>query len=380
MSQYIIRRVLLMIPTLLGVSLLITALLKLLPGDAVDVLVADNAVAGGSAAFKQIVDERMVAAGLDPVQAGFGDRIKFENDLLEPQLRRDGLDPAKATDAQKQAARNTIALNAYKEGIRRKLGVDKNVVEQWWSWTTSALRGDLGTSIFGNVSVSAELKRRIPASVELGALAMLVSLLVALPVGVLSAVRRDTFLDYSTRSFAIAMLALPSFFVATLVIAFASSLFGYSFPIFYKDLWVDPGANVQLVIAPAVILGFGLSGTLMRLTRAQMLEVLRQDYMRTARAKGLKEHTAIVRHAVRNAFIPVVTVIGLQAPVLIGGSLVLEQIFGIPGVARYLFESIAKRDFPPIIGVNMVVALTIIATNLVVDVAYAYLDPRIRFA
>ena len=369
-----------MIPTLIGVSLLITALLRLLPGDAVDILVTENAQGGGSQAFKEIVDRRLVASGIDPVQAGFGDRIKIENELIAAQLRREGIDFARATDAQKQAARNTIAFDTYKDKIRAELGLDKNYIEQWWDWATGIVRGDFGTSIIGSRPVGAELKRRIPASIELGVLALLTSMIVALPVGVVSAIRQDSAIDYGTRSFAIAMLALPTFFVATIVIALAARLFNYSFPIFYKDLWTDPAQNLKLVLVPALILGFSLSGTLMRLTRAQMLEVMRQDYMRTARAKGLRERVAVLRHGVRNAFIPVVTVIGLQIPVLIGGSLVLEQIFGIPGVARYLFESIIRRDFPPIIGVNIVVAITIVLANLVVDVMYAYLDPRIRFA
>lgn len=380
MTQYIIRRIILMIPTLIGVSLLITALLRLLPGDAVDILVTENSQGGGSQAFKEIVDQQLTRQGIDPVQANFNDRIKIENDLVAGQLTKEGLNPTTATDAQKQAARNTIAFDTYKNKIRAEMGLDKNYIEQWWSWATAAIRGDLGTSLIGSRSVSAELKRRIPASVELGTLALITSVLLALPVGVVSAVRQDSGLDYGIRSFSIAMLALPSFFVATIVIAFASRLFDYSFPIFYKDLWKDPAKNLQLVLVPALILGFSLSGQLMRLTRAQMLEVMRQDYMRTARAKGLRERVAILRHGVRNAFIPVVTVIGLQVPVLIGGSLVLEQIFGIPGVARYLFESIARRDFPPIIGINMVVALTIVVTNLIVDILYGYLDPRIRFA
>jgi peptide/nickel transport system permease protein len=260
------------------------------------------------------------------------------------------------------------------------MGLDKTYVEQWWSWATGMLRGDFGSSIVGGRPVAAELKRRIPASVELGVLALMTSIVVAIPIGVLSAVRQDSAIDYTTRSMAIAMLALPSFFVATIVIALAARLFNYSFPIFYKDIWEDPVENLKLVLVPALILGFSLSGQLMRLTRAQMLEVMRQDYMRTARAKGLRERAAIVHHAVRNAFIPVVTVIGLQIPVLIGGSLVLEQIFGIPGVSRYLFESIIRRDFPPIIGINIVVAATIVFANLVVDVLYGYLDPRIRFS
>lgn len=380
MTPYIARRLLLMIPTLIGVSLLITALLRLLPGDAVDILVTENSVGGGSQAFKEIVDQKLIASGVDPIQAGFGERIKIENELIEGQLKREGIDPAKATDAQKQAARNTVSFDTYKNKIRAALGLDRNYIEQWWSWATGIARGDFGTSIVGGRPVGAELKRRIPASIELGVLALITSAVVALPVGVLSAVKQDSAIDYATRSFAIAMLALPSFFVATIVIALTARLLNYSFPIFYKDLWKDPAENLKLVLVPALILGFSLSGTLMRLTRAQMLEVMRQDYMRTARAKGLRERVAIMRHGMRNAFIPVVTVIGLQVPVLIGGSLVLEQIFGIPGVARYLFESIIRRDFPPIIGINIVVAFTIVLANLVVDIMYAYLDPRIRFA
>jgi peptide/nickel transport system permease protein len=379
MTQYIIRRLLLMIPTLIGVSLLITALLRLLPGDAVDILVTENSVGGGNQAFKEIVDGRLTAAGIDPLQAGFGDRIAIENELIAAQLKREGVDFATATDAQKQSARNTIAFDSYKDTIRAKMGLDKNYIEQWWSWATGILRGDFGSSIVGGRPVADELKRRIPASIELGVLALMTSIVVALPIGIMSAVKQDSVTDYVTRSFAIAMLALPSFFVATIVIALAARIFHYSFPIFYVDFWKDPVQNLKLVLVPALILGFSLSGQLMRLTRAQMLEVMRQDYMRTARAKGLRERAAIMRHGMRNAFIPVITVIGLQIPVLIGGSLVLEQIFGIPGVARYLFESIIRRDFPPIIGINIVVAFVIVFANLVVDVLYAYLDPRIRY-
>src|SRR5262249_34870969 len=165
------------------------------------------------------VDQGMVAAGIDPVQAGFGDRIKFENELIGAQLKSEGIDFAKSTEAQRQAARNTIAFDTYKNKIRAQLGLNKNYFEQWWSWATGAIRGDFGTSIVGSRPVGAELKRRIPASVELGMLALVTSLLVALPIGVVSAIRQDSAIDYCTRSFAIAMLALPSFFVATLVIA-----------------------------------------------------------------------------------------------------------------------------------------------------------------
>lgn len=379
MGSYVFRRVLMMIPTVIGVSLLITALIRLLPGDAVDILVTENSVGGGSQAFKEIVNAELQKRGIDPANAGFGDAIKVENELIAAQLKKDGRDFATATDAQKQEARKDIAFGAYKDKIRREIGLDRSYFEQWFSWASKAVRGDFGTSLVGSRPVNAELRRRLPASIELGMLALLTSVVVALPIGVISAVKQDTFLDYGTRSFAIAMLALPSFFIATIVIALAAKLFKYSFPIFYKDPWVDLEQNLKLVLVPAIILGFSLSGQLMRLTRAQMLEVMRQDYIRTARAKGLRERATVIRHGVRNAFIPVVTVIGLQVPVLIGGSLVLEQIFGIPGVARYLFESIIRRDFPPIIAVNVVVCLAIVVANLVVDVMYAYLDPRIRY-
>jgi peptide/nickel transport system permease protein len=380
MAQYIVRRILLMVPTLIGVSLLVTGFTRLLPGDAIDILVSNSEVQGGSAAFKDLVDERLTKEGQDPARASFGDRIRIENEIVEAQLRRDGVNPATATDAQKQSARNTIALNAFKDTLRERIGLDKSYIEQWWHWTSNAVRGDLGVSLNGGRPIGGELKRRIPVSFELGILAMGVSLLIAIPTGIISAVRQDSWLDYVTRSSAISMLALPSFFLATIVIALASRYWNYSFPLFYKDIWVSPRTNLELVVVPAIILGIGLSGTLMRLTRAQMLEVLRQDYIRTARSKGLSGRMVVTRHATRNALVPIITVIGLQVPVLIGGSLVLEQIFGIPGVARYLFESIAVRDFPAIIGVNMAVALVIIVANLIVDLTYAIVDPRVTLA
>ncbi len=378
MAHYIARRVLLMIPTLLGVSLVVTALLRLLPADAVDILVAGGEVQGGGAAFKEIVDKQLTSDGKEPAKVSITDRARAENVVINAQMKRDGVDLEKATEGQRIAAKSTISLNAYKDAIRVRLGLDKNYFEQWWSWVSNAARGDLGVSLIGSRPVGDELKRRIPVSIELGILGMLISVGIALPLGVASAVKQDGAVDYGLRSTAIAMLAIPSFFLATIVIAVASRYWNYSFPVKYAEIWDDPRTNLELVLVPAIILGIGLSGTLMRLTRAQMLEVLRQDYIRTARAKGLGGGTVIVRHAVRNAFMPIVTVIGLQVPVLVGGSLVLEQIFGIPGVARYLFESISNRDFPAVIAVNMVVAVVIVVTNLFVDVTYAVLDPRVR--
>ena len=382
MLQYIIRRCILMVPTLVGVSLLVTALLRLLPSDAVDILVAGGEVQGGPESFNEIVNARLARQGKDPTTLGSfnSDRLLMEKTVVNEQLQREGIDPAKALDAQRTAARNTISREAFKDKIRQRLGLDNNYFQQWGDWAWNAIRGDLGTSLIGSREVSDELKRRIPVSFELGLIAMLVSIGIAVPLGVASAVKQDSWVDYGLRGFAIAMLSVPSFFVATILIAVLIRYFGYSFPINYKDIWENPGTNLQLVIAPAVILGIGLSGTLLRLTRAQMLEVLRQDYIRTARAKGLAGRSVVVVHAVRNALVPVVTVIGLQVPVLVGGSLVLENIFNIPGVANYLFVAINNRDFPAIIAVNMVVALVIVVVNLVVDVSYAVLDPRVRLS
>jgi peptide/nickel transport system permease protein len=369
-----------MVPTLIGVSLLVTGLLRLLPADAVDILVSQGEVQGGQAAFKELVDARLSADGKDPATATITDRTRAENAVINAQLESEGIDPASATPSQKSAAQNTLAFNRYKDNIRERVGLDKGFVEQWWDWTSDALRGDLGTSLIGSRDVNDELKRRIPVSIELGLLALIVSIGVAVPLGVASAVMQDRWVDYGLRSFAIAMLAIPSFFLATIVIALSSRWWNYSFPTVYEDFWDDPRTNVEMVLVPAIILGIGLSGGLLRLTRAQVLEVMRQDYIRTARAKGLASHLVVLRHALRNALLPVVTVIGLNIPVLVGGSLVLEAIFGIPGVALYLFQSIQNRDFPAIIAVNMVVALVIIVVNLAVDVTYAVLDPRIRLA
>lgn len=379
MLQYAIRRILLIIPTLVGVSLLVMAFVRLLPSDAVDILTADTVSTGGPQEIRAEVSKRLIAQGIDPVKATLPQRQQAEAALIGEQLREDGIDPAAATPAQRQAASNALAVRLYKDSIREQIGLDKSYFEQWWSWSSRAVRGDFGESLIGKRPVGGELKRRVPVSFELGIMAMLVSVAVALPVGIISAVKQDSWADYLPRGFAIAAISLPTFVVALVVLILAAKWWGYSFPLFYKDLWDDPRTNLELLIVPSIILGVSLSGSLMRITRAQMLEVLRQDYMRTAEAKGLHQSAVILRHGVRNAFIPVVTVIGLQIPVLVGGSLVLEQIFGIPGVAQYLFTAIGLRDFPAIMAVNMVVALTIVVTNLLVDLSYGYLDPRIRY-
>ena len=400
MTQYIIRRLLLMIPTLLGVSLLVTGMVRLLPGDAVDILLAENSVGGGNETFVLLVNEELenpTWAGTEPVDsetATFGQRQQAEFDILAAhptytaKATAEGVNLERAEDrrsfmaaqpsAERLQIRNDIGRVAYENEIRSRLGVDKNYIQQWWSWVSNAVQGDLGTTIAGSRPVGDEMRRRLPASFQLGLLAMFFGSLIAIPTGIISAVRQDSAWDYTLRSTAIGMLALPSFFLATIVIAFSARWFDYSFPVIYKSFWADPWQNMQQVLTPAIILGFALSGTLMRLTRAQMLEVLRQDYIRTARAKGLGSRTVVISHATRNALLPVVTILGLQIPILVGGSLVLEQIFAIPGIAQYLFLAIGSREFPIIIAVNMVIAVVIVFSNLVVDVAYGFLDPRVQ--
>ncbi len=403
MTQYIIRRILLMIPTLLGVSLLVTGMIRLLPGDAVDILVTENAVGGGSMAFDQLVDEELVepfwedAPSFDSADdASFADRQDAELDVLartaivrdraseeginleDSETRREyvGAIPSR----ERQEIRNSLALAAYKDSIRAELGLDKGFVGQWWSWLSNAARGDLGQSIVGSQRVSDELGRRLPVTFQLGALAMFFGAIIAIPTGIISAVRQDSMIDYAVRSSAVAMIALPSFFLATLVIALLSRMLDYSFPLYYAQLWDSPGANLEQMVMPALILGLSLSGVLMRLTRAQMLEVMRQDYIRTARSKGLASNAVVTGHAIRNAMLPIITILGIQIPVLIGGSVVIEVIFGLPGVAVYLYRAINERDFPPIIAINMVIALIVVIANLVTDVAYAYLDPRVKLS
>lgn len=378
MTPYIIRRVLLVFPTLLGVSLIITGVLRLLPGDAVDILASQGELQGAAQIYRELIDGRLTEDGVDPVGATATERRAAELAILGEHLAARNMDIAAASDADIQAARSELALEAFKDDIREKTGLDRGYIAQWASWLSHAARLDFGDAIGGGPSVNAQLRSRVPVSIELGAIAILVALFIALPAGVISAMKQDTWLDYGARGFAISMLALPSFLLATVIIGFFAHWFGYSFPFNYSPPWSDLATNLELVLVPGILLGIGLSGTLLRITRAQMLDVLRQDYIRTARAKGLANTALVIRHGVRNAMIPVITVIGLQVPVLIGGSVVLESIFGIPGVAQYLLVSINNREFPAILAINVLAAAVIILSNLVVDVAYALLDPRVR--
>jgi peptide/nickel transport system permease protein len=309
------RRLALLVPTLVGVSLVVFVLVRLLPGDATTLQLQD----------------------------------------------------ARAT-AQDEAA------------LRHQLGLDKPMPAQYLDWLGTLARGDLGRSFKSRNPVVDELSGRIPVTLELGLMALLISAAIAIPVGVISAARQDTWADYLSRSTAIGLLAIPGFWLGTLVVTLPSVWWQWTPPLRYTRLFDDPPKNLAHVIIPALILGLGLSGGLMRLIRTQMLEVLRQDFVRTAAAKGLTEQSIVLRHALKNAFIPALTALGLQVSLLISGTVVLESIFVLPGMGRYLLEAVQARDYPAIQGLNLLFATVIVLANLLVDLLYGWLDPRVRYA
>ena len=321
MTKYLLRRILLVIPTLIGASIIISGLVRLLPGDAVDVLVAEYR---GSTA-----------------------------------------------DLETESAK-----------LRAELGLDKSWPEQYATWLWGVLQGDFGHSLQGGQrSVLDDLAARIPVTVELGLIALLVGAGLAIPIGVYSAIRQDTTRDYIARSFAIIFLAVPSFWLATLVISIVIPVLDLPLiPIRFHGFLDQPIENLKQMWIPGVILGVALAGGVMRLTRAQMLEVLRQDYVRTAWAKGLRERTVVTRHALRNSLIPIITLIGIQVPFVIGGSVVLEFIFVLPGMGLRLLRALGERDVPVILGINMIVVFVVVLANLLVDITYSILDPRIRYS
>ncbi len=277
-------------------------------------------------------------------------------------------------------AERPYATQADRDQLRKELGVDKPIPVQFVTYSGKVLRGDLGQSPWTKTAVTEELGKRLPVTAQLGFFAIFLGLVIAIPIGILSAVRQDTARDYVARSFAILALSVPSFFIATLLIVFPQRWFGWSPPLIYKG-WADgPVDHIYYFFFPALLLGIGLAGGVMRLTRTMMLEVLRQDYIRTAWAKGLRERSVIFRHVTKNAFIPVITFIGLQVGVAVSGSIIIESIFNIPGVGKFFVGAILQRDYPSVQGVVLVLSTVIVFVNLLVDLTYAYLDPRIRYA
>ena len=317
MQAYIVRRLLALIPALFFASVIVFATVRLIPGSVIDLMLS-------------------------------------QNDISADKLSRDQLIAA--------------------------LGLDKPMWEQYARWMGGILlAGDFGRSLWGNTPVAELLLARLPVTFELGLMALVVALAVAIPIGAYSAMRQDTAGDYLGRSFSILMLAVPSFWMGTMVMVFPSVWWGWSPEVKFVPFRQDPLHNLSQMILPAIILGTSLSAVTMRLTRTMMLEVLRQDYIRTARAKGLSENLVVARHALRNALIPVVTLIGLQAPLLIGGAVIMEQIFVIPGMGLLLLDAVNQRDYPIITGVFLIVGVAVMLINLLVDLSYGVLDPKVRY-
>jgi peptide/nickel transport system permease protein len=265
------------------------------------------------------------------------------------------------------------------EQMRERLGLDKPVYVQYGDWLWGLAHFDAGVSLFTGRPVIDQLTRAIPISIELIIFSQILSIGVSIPIGVISAIRQDTWLDYLLRTTSIGMLAAPSFWIATLVIVLGAYWFLWSPPIGYMPLWEDPVTNLQQLFLPSAIIGLAGSATKMRMTRSTVLEVLRQDYIRTARAKGLSERATIVRHVLKNALIPVITIWGASIAGLVNGSIIIENIFGLPGVGRSMITAINNSDMTQLQINVLFYASVIMVINLIVDISYTWFDPRVRY-
>ena len=279
-----------------------------------------------------------------------------------------GIQAGALTDAQR------ASLQAY-------FGLDKPAPVQYFIWLGGLLHGDLGLSMRYGSPVLDLILSRFPTTVELAIMALMIALLVGIPLGIISAIRRDTFIDLFARLFALFGLAIPNFLFGTLLIYVLSVYFHY-LPNSgdYVSFWEAPGKNLQQMIFPAITLGFAFSASVMRTTRSAMLEVLGQDYIRTARSKGLGERVVISRHALRNALIPVLTITGVELGYLLGGAVIVEEIFALPGIGRVVLNAISQRDYAVVQGVALFIALIFVVVNLLIDVIYVAIDPRISYA
>jgi peptide/nickel transport system permease protein len=315
MHKYVLRRVLLAVPVLVLSSLIVFSLMRVMPGDALIALMGESGNVG-------------------------------ERELAK---------------------------------LRKELGLDRPYTEQYALWLWQMVSFNPGYSIFTNEPIAVSLRKAVPVTLELAALSMIIGLAVAVPIGVLSATRQDSASDYAGRVVAVSGLSLPDFWLGTLVITFAAIWFHWIPPIGYVSFWESPWRNLQQFLLPAAVLGFRLSAATMRMTRSTVLEVLREDYVRTAWAKGLGGRIVVYKHALKNALIPVVTIVGGQLGVLLAGTVVVETIFALPGMGRLTVEAILYRDYPVVQTNVMLVAATLVTLNLVVDLTYAWLDPRIRY-
>ncbi|MEE9277540.1 MAG: ABC transporter permease [Dehalococcoidia bacterium] len=265
------------------------------------------------------------------------------------------------------------------QAIREEEGLSRSLPTQYWDWVSGVVQGDFGTSDFNQIDVWDELENRIPATLELGGFALILIVIIGVPSGIISAITRNSVTDYASRLWANVGLSVPDFFLGLIALLVLSKYLGWTPPIGYVKPWDDLGKNLEQIWLPALILGVRGAAASARMTRSAMLEVLGADYIRTARAKGLKEHVVVLRHAARNAMIPVVTIIGLQAGFVIAGAIVIEFVFNIPGMGLWLITSVSNRDFVVLQAIVLVFALSVTFANLVVDLSYTWLDPRIRY-
>jgi peptide/nickel transport system permease protein len=319
MGQYAMRRVLLFLPTLLLATVMVFALFWIVPGD----------------------------PALTILGGGEGDS-------------------------------GTVSLEQLQH-LRQRLGLDRPIYVQYTSWLWSVLRGDLGTSLWYKTPVWAQLKDRFLVTMELAVMAILLAFCAAVPLGVISAVKLDTGFDYGSRVFCVIGIALPTFWLGILIVYALATFCQWLPPLGYATLWDDPLLNLQQLIFPALTLAFADLAFVARVTRSAMLEVMREDYLRTARAKGMREMAVIGRHALKNALLPVVTVSGYQFGRLLGGVIIVESIFVVPGMGTLLIDSIVHRDFIVIQAVVLLIAAVVLTLNLVIDLLYGVLDPRIRY-
>jgi peptide/nickel transport system permease protein len=263
--------------------------------------------------------------------------------------------------------------------VLHSLGLDRPAVTQYLIWSGGILHGDFGTSMISHRDVWGEIQDHLPVTLELALLAGTFAVALALPIGVYSALRQDRFADYGLRILTVGWLSMPGFWIATMLVTFPAKWWGYTPPVGYVQIWQDPLTNLQQMYLPAIALGLSLSASLARLTRSSMLEVLRQDYVRVARAKGLRDFVVMSRHALKNAMLPVVTLFGLQLGFLLGGTVVLESIFSLPGLGTFLLNSVIIKDYPQVQGTVLFFAVIIVLINLAVDLSYVWFDPRVRY-
>jgi peptide/nickel transport system permease protein len=317
MRLYLAKRLLLIVPTLLGVASLVFVIMRVIPGDVALLIL------GGD-------------------QAGQIDKVQLA-------------------------------------AMHRQLGLDQSLPVQFGTWLWGVLRLDFGTSLWTGRPVVEELLIRLPVSLELAVLATIISVLLAIPFGMLAAVRQDGWVDYAIRIISIGGLAIPSFWIGILIILFLVIYFGWGPPLEFTPPWVDPWANFQQMVWPVLTVGYRYAAVTTRMTRSTLLEVMREDYIRTAWAKGLRERAIVVRHALKNSMLPVITLIGTEFAFLIGGLVVTETVFTLNGVGRFVVDAVAHRDYPVVQALVFLIAFCFVIVNLLIDLTYAWFDPRIRY-